>query len=120
DKTKFDCLRVSAISFLMLLFISADAQTKEHVVKTSAGLVSGTTNKDGDIDVFKGIPFAAPPVGDLRWKSPQPAPHWEGVKKCVTFSASPMQASPAPFMMWSSEYLIPKEPISEDCLYLNI
>src|SRR5262249_47237692 len=42
------------------------------------------------------------------------------IKKCDTFSASPMQNSPAPFSMWTQEFLIPKEPISEDCLYLNI
>ena len=64
------------------------------VVKTEAGLVSGTV-KD-DIHIFKGIPFAAPPVGDLRWKAPQPMQHWSGVKVCDKFSASPMQASPQP------------------------
>jgi para-nitrobenzyl esterase len=88
------------------------------VVKTEAGLVSGTVS-DG-IHIFKGIPFAAPPIGDLRWKAPQPVQHWTGVKVCDKFSASPMQASPAPFSMWTEEFLIPKEPISEDCLYLNV
>ena len=88
------------------------------VVKTEAGLVSGTV-KD-DIHIFKGIPFAAPPIGDLRWKAPQPVQKWSGVKVCDKFSASPMQASPAPFSMWTEEFLIPKEPISEDCLYLNV
>ena len=88
------------------------------VVKTDAGLVSGVL-KD-DIHIFKGIPFAAPPVGDLRWKAPQPLQKWSGVKVCDKFSASPMQASPAPFSMWTEEFLIPKEPISEDCLYLNV
>jgi len=88
------------------------------VVKTEAGLVSGTI-KD-DVHIFKGIPFAAPPVGDLRWKAPQPVQQWSGVKVCDKFSASPMQASPAPFSMWTEEFLIPKEPISEDCLYLNV
>ena len=88
------------------------------VVKTEAGLVSGTV-KD-DIHIFKGIPFAAPPVGDLRWKAPQPVHQWGGVKVCDKFSASPMQGSPAPFSMWTEEFLIPKEPISEDCLYLNV
>jgi para-nitrobenzyl esterase len=88
------------------------------VIKTDAGLISGTV-KDG-IHVFKGVPFAAPPVGPLRWKAPQPVQSWTGVKACDQFSASPMQAKPAPFSMWSEEFLIPKEPISEDCLYLNI
>src|SRR5204862_7831813 len=57
------------------------------VVKTEAGLVSGTI-KD-DVHIFKGIPFATPPVGDLRWKAPQPAQQWRGVKVGDRFSASP-------------------------------
>ena len=88
------------------------------VVPTEAGLVSGV--KTGDITAYKGIPFAAPPVGDLRWKAPQPAKHWDGVRKCVAFSASPMQAKPTPFMVYTSEFLIPESPIGEDCLYLNV
>jgi para-nitrobenzyl esterase len=104
------------------LFVSIASlhKAKDLVVKTNTGLVSGSVNKDGDISVFKGIPFAAPPVGELRWKAPQPVQPWTDVKKCDTFSASPMQASPAPFSMWSEEFLIRKEPISEDCLYLNV
>jgi para-nitrobenzyl esterase len=46
--------------------------------------------------------------------------HWDGVKKCDEFSASPMQEKPVPFMVYTSEFLIPKAPISEDCLYLNV
>jgi para-nitrobenzyl esterase len=109
-------------SFLLLIgFASFTQQSSDlDVVKTNAGMVSGATNKDGDIHVFKGIPFAAPPVGELRWKAPQPVQPWNGVKKCESFSASPMQNKPAPFSMWTEEFLIPKEPISEDCLYLNV
>jgi para-nitrobenzyl esterase len=89
-------------------------------VRAEAGLVSGVPNSDGTVTAFKGIPFAAPPVGDLRWKAPQPAIHWEGVKKCDAFGPSPMQQKPVPFMVYTSEFLIPERPISEDCLYLNI
>jgi para-nitrobenzyl esterase len=108
------------LAFSLLLFISTTSfpQNNVPVVKTDAGLVSGTTSDN--IDIFKGIPFAAPPVGELRWKAPQPVQPWTDVKKCITFSASPMQASPAPFSMWSEEFLIRKEPINEDCLYLNV
>jgi para-nitrobenzyl esterase len=91
-----------------------------EVIKTDAGRVSGVLNATGDVYAFKGIPFAAPPVGDLRWKEPQPVKSWEGVRKCESFGPSPMQAQPEPFSMWSEEFLIPKEPISEDCLYLNV
>jgi para-nitrobenzyl esterase len=89
-------------------------------VQTETGVISGVETLDGSISVFKGIPFAAPPVGDLRWKAPQPAKPWQGVRKCVSFGPDPMQAKPAAFSMWSEEFLIPKEPISEDCLYLNV
>lgn len=110
-------------SIVVLLIVSTFASFKTPlddltVVKTDAGSVSGTVS--GDIHIFKGIPFAAPPVGDLRWKAPQPVARWTGVKQCDKFSASPMQGAPAPFSMWSEEFLIPKEPISEDCLYLNV
>ncbi len=89
-------------------------------LKVEGGIISGTVNPAGDIHIFKGIPFAAPPVGELRWKAPQPVASWSGIKKCDAFGASPMQDSPVPFGPWSEEYLIPKEPISEDCLYLNV
>lgn len=87
-------------------------------VKLATGLIAGT--RHDHVVSFKGIPFAAPPVGPLRWKQPQPAQSWPGVKDCSKFGPSPMQAIPQPFSMWSEEFLIPKEPISEDCLYLNV
>ncbi|MES2518603.1 MAG: carboxylesterase family protein [Bacteroidota bacterium] len=101
--------------FLTLMAFSTFAQT---IVKTENGEIEGYTNQG--LRIFKGIPFAAPPVGEFRWKAPQPVKSWEGIKKCIAFGASPMQASPVPFMCWSEEFLIPKEPISEDCLYLNV
>ena len=96
------------------LLISTDKPT----ANTNAGKVAGF--KEGNINVFKGIPFAAPPVGDLRWKAPQPVKPWSGVKDCIQFAASPVQGEPIPFMCWSEEFLIPKKPIDEDCLYLNV
>lgn len=90
------------------------------VVETKAGKISGIKNIKGDVDIYKGIPFAEPPVGNLRWKAPQPKKAWKGIKVCEDFAASPMQGPPAPFSMWSSEYLIQQDPISEDCLYLNV
>ncbi|MEK6476046.1 carboxylesterase family protein [Catalinimonas sp. 4WD22] len=89
-------------------------------VQIEAGLISGTQNEQGDIRIFKGIPFAAPPLGDLRWKAPQPVAPWEGVRRCDAFGPSPMQRSPEPFSMWTEEFLIPAALISEDCLYLNV
>jgi para-nitrobenzyl esterase len=90
------------------------------VVTVTGGQIAGTVSKDGAVRSFKGIPFAAPPVGTLRWKAPQPVKPWQGVRKGDQFGPSPMQGTPAPFGPWSAEYLIPKAPISEDCLYLNV
>ena len=112
------------IIFLVLLVIisiqpsHSNAQTP--IVTTEYGKVSGTTTGDGAINIFKGIPFAAPPIGALRWKRPMPPTPWKDVRVCDRFSASPMQNKPVPFFVWSEEYLIPAEPISEDCLYLNV
>lgn len=110
--------RLPAFFLSLIISVISFAQTNAPVAQTGAGSVSGIVQNG--IHIFKGIPFAAPPVGELRWKAPQPVQSWTGVRKCDTFGASPMQASPAPFSMWSEEFLIRKEPISEDCLYLNV
>ena len=114
--------KIKSASFLLLnlLFINIYAQQKEAVVQVEGGKISGISSNDGSVNIYKGIPFAAPPVGELRWKAPQPAQPWSGVLDCKKFSASPMQAKPIPFSMWSEEFLIPTEPINEDCLYLNV
>ena len=118
---KFSLIISTLFLFLIASSFNSNNKTgKLDKIKVEGGLISGTLNTDGDIHIFKGIPFAAPPVGTLRWKAPQPVLPWTGVKVCDKFSASPMQASPAPFSMWTEEFLIPKEPISEDCLYLNV
>ncbi|MBN2420489.1 MAG: carboxylesterase family protein [Deltaproteobacteria bacterium] len=81
-------------------------------VAVSGGTIEGV-EQDG-IFIYKGIPFAAPPVGDLRWKSPQPVIPWEGVKKTDKFAPGPMQDTSFGAMLGG-----PQE-ISEDCLYLNV
>src|ERR1700759_2957160 len=102
-----------------LLTICSSAFAQMDTIKISAGFISGTTSNNS-IHIYKGIPFAAPPVGELRWKAPQPVANWQGVKKCDAFAASPLQNKPIPFMMYTAPYLIPSSPISEDCLYLNV
>jgi para-nitrobenzyl esterase len=101
-----------------VISLSMNLSAQLSIVKTENGQVSGF--KSGEITIFKGIPFAAPPVGDLRWKAPMPAKNWTGVLKCEKFSASPMQRKPVPFMMWTEEFITPPENLSEDCLYLNV
>jgi para-nitrobenzyl esterase len=90
------------------------------IVKTHSGPIVGGKNKAGDVAYYKGIPFAAPPVDNLRWRAPQPVKPWSSVRACRQYGPSPMQAAPVPFSMWSAEFLIPPAPLSEDCLYLNV
>ena len=112
--------RMSIVILGSIIAVASTFATGLDTVQVEGGLVSGTQNQTGDITVFKGIPFAAPPVGALRWKAPQPVKPWSGVRTANAFGPSPMQNEPTPFSMWSAEFLIPKEPISEDCLYLNV
>lgn len=90
-------------------------------LKVTGGTISGAVNADGDVIIYKGIPFAAPPVGDLRWKAPQPVEGWDGVRECTEYSAAAVQPEQAPFMMWTEEFIIDtSKGYSEDCLYLNV
>lgn len=89
-------------------------------VRTTYGPIEGYENESHSVKIFKGIPFAAPPVGELRWRAPQPAKKWKEVLICKEFSASPIQNTPKPFYCWSEEFIAKPEPLSEDCLYLNV
>jgi para-nitrobenzyl esterase len=90
-------------------------------VETEGGLVEGVSI--GSITAFKGIPYAAPPVGDLRWRAPQPAARWRGVRKADRFSRDCFQAKTGAFGPWSAEFIAHdamEGGSSEDCLYLNV
>jgi para-nitrobenzyl esterase len=106
--------------FLFIFFSGSKSMKQNDVIKTDAGLISGIKNESGDVIAYKGIPYAAAPTGNLRWKAPQPALKWDGIKQCTAFAASAMQAKPVPFMVYTEEFLAPPEPLSEDCLYLNV
>ena len=92
----------------------------DELVQLEEGQILGVKDVESGLIAYKGIPFAAPPVGDLRWKAPQAIKPWEGVLNCNAFGPSPVQGKPAAFMFWSEEFLIPAEPIDEDCLKLNV
>src|SRR5450432_1891021 len=82
------------------------------MVKTANGILQGI--QVSGISMFKGVPFAQPPVGDLRWKEPLPVKNWEGVRKADHFAARAMQLPVFSDMQFRSD------AVSEDCLYLNI
>jgi carboxylesterase type B len=88
-------------------------------VKTASGLVSGVQGRNPAIAVFKGIPFAAPPIGPLRWHAPTPPAPWQGVRKADTFSPNCIQTIVTEKKPWTYEFMAHGE-VSEDCLYLNV
>src|SRR6266850_2687529 len=108
-----------AIAFALAFFGLASftdhaTQATNDSIRVDGGLISGTT-VDG-VRSFKGVPFAAPPVGDLRWKPPQPVLAWQGVRQADNFGPICPQ-SPYPS---GSMYYSPPQTQSEDCLYLNV
>jgi para-nitrobenzyl esterase len=86
---------------------------------TDAGRVSGVLSADGAVVAYKGIPYAAPPIGDLRWRPPQPVKPWKGVLRAEHFSASCMQHIWGERLPWTREFMA-QLPITENCLYLNV
>ena len=99
---------------VVLLLNKTTAQRNNPQVKTINGIVEGTSNPATGIASFKGIPFAQPPVGDLRWKEPQPPGNWTGIRKADHFSHMPVQKRVY------SDMIFRADTMSEDCLYLNI
>ena len=104
-----------AILFGLVTLATPAAAASDPVVATDSGTLAGTV-EDGTIPlrIFRGVPFAAPPVGALRWREPQPAPRWSGVRQATTFGDRCMQQPLFSDMMFRS----PRT--SEDCLYLNV
>ena len=91
------------------------AQQLRYVqVRTANGVLEGVVSPDGKVRTFKGIPYAAPPVGPLRWRAPQPAPAWTGVRRAVEYPPRAMQGRIYDDMIFHDN------GPSEDCLYLNL
>jgi len=84
------------------------------LVKVSTGVLEGTTGQIQGVREFLGVPYAAPPVGRLRWAPPEPPPRWTGVRKANAFGNRCVQTTPFPDMVFRSA------AESEDCLYLSI
>ena len=94
-----------------------------RIAETETGMVQGYPGTDARITVFKGIPYAAPTSGKNRWRAPQPAEKWEGVRKCYEFGPITMQKIPGedPNAFYSKEWHVdPEVPMGEDSLRLNI
>ncbi len=97
------------IAIFLTCAFSQIAFSQIQTAKVTGGEVQGVVTEG--ISIFKGIPFAAPPVGDLRWKAPAPVQPWTGIKKAEAFGLACMQAAGS---MGNTA------PVGEDCLYLNV
>ena len=110
-------IKLFAAIIIVTLSTQTMAQQKADTlveVSISNGKLEGARNASTGIAIFKGIPFAQPPVGELRWKAPQPVANWQGTRSAHHFGNNPMQKNVFGDMLFRSSGM------SEDCLYLNV
>ena len=93
----------------------------ELIVETKQGKIEGVYSKDQKTRIFKGVPYATPPVGELRFKRPVPKEKWIGIRPCKSFSSKAYQVDQTKGDLYPKEFYSGDLPcMSEDCLYLNI
>ncbi|MGH9734138.1 MAG: carboxylesterase family protein, partial [Candidatus Acidiferrales bacterium] len=102
-----------ALIFIFVILFGVAAHAAD-VVRTTSGVVRGKTSDDGKVRIFEGIPYAAPPVGRLRWRPPQAVHPWKDVRDATKFGARCMQGNIYADMNFRDD------GPSEDCLYLNV
>lgn len=107
-------LHPRALSFLFAAALAVQAVAADRVM-VSSGTLESTTPPANGVRSFKGIPFAQPPAGDLRWREPQPVRNWSGVRKADEFGPRCMQRTGP-----GADYWFRSSAASEDCLYLNV
>jgi para-nitrobenzyl esterase len=105
---------IAIASVSLALPVSAQSSDSGPVVAAPAGTVKGTT--DGSVHVFKGIPYALPPINGLRWRPPVPMPKWSSTRTAIDFGPACVQ----PQSKTANIYSGAKMPVSEDCLTLNV
>ncbi|MBT8053780.1 MAG: carboxylesterase/lipase family protein [Xanthomonadales bacterium] len=101
--------------FLAAALLTPLALAAKDPVSVTGGAVQGTLAEDLGIRIYRGIPFAAPPVGEQRWRDPQPVTPWQGVRKADTWGDRCMQGE-----MFGGPLVSREQTMSEDCLYLNV
>ena len=102
------------LGFVGHSFAASEADAGGPRVTTANGVVEGFVDSANGLDVFLGVPFAQPPVGELRWKAPQPLQDWNGVRPAKQFAKQAVQARVFGDMRMRSNGM------GEDCLYLNV
>src|ERR1700734_2859924 len=105
----------SALGLLgILISCSTFAWADPLTIKTQQGRVHGKLLNDGKVGAFLGVPYAAPPLDDRRWKAPEPVAQWKGVRDATKYGARCTQGQPFDDMVFQDA------GESEDCLYLNV
>ncbi len=118
---------MAAMKYLIMLVVLGSAiaaalplqRARLTTVRVAEGQLGGTPSADGSSVAFKGVPFAAPPVGDRRWRAPQAAAPWQGVRQADTYGANCVQNIVDGRKPWTHEFMA-HGATSEDCLYLNV
>ena len=108
------CLVLSTLGM-----VAQQTRGGSDLVRVDGGQLSSPAGAAGSVRAFKGIPYAAPPVGDGRWRAPGPVVPWDGVRAADRFGASCVQAQPGSRLPWTEEFMT-QGPVSEDCLFLNV
>lgn len=111
---RVDSVWVAAVAFTTLLSCAPAEQLSEYQVRTAEGIVEGVDARRPGVKAFLGIPYAAPPVGEGRWRQPRPPRPWDGIRDAGHFGDRCIQTNPFPDMLFQSS----RE--SEDCLSLSI
>jgi para-nitrobenzyl esterase len=111
---------IAAVLGALLVLTSVSVRADELQVTVASGALSGLASRDGLVRSFKGVPYAAPPVGTLRWRPPQEVTAWQGTREANRFGPVCPQPSPQPGSFYQREYFQTAEAQSEDCLYLNV
>src|SRR5688572_33070170 len=96
----------------VVLGLASSGTAAADVVKTTAGSVKGTATADRRLRIYRSIPYAAPPVGELRWQAPRPAKPWQGVRDATEFGPRCLQGQIFADIVFRD--------LSEECLYLNV
>lgn len=111
----------SFFGLLLLSWALSSCSESNPTLTIEGGQITGVPTATKGVIAYKGIPFAAPPVGELRWKEPQPVIPWEGVKKADSYGAAAMQVAWDPESFYGKEWRASGTvPFNEDCLYLNV
>ncbi len=114
-------IRVACLVLAAFLHSPAVGQSSSPILTVDGGRLQGVASGTAGVTVYRGVPFAAAPTGDLRWKPPQPVTAWEGVKLADEFGNAAYQATHREGEFYQKEFFWEGDaPYSEDCLFLNV